>query len=151
MLFSGDTLFPGGPGNTSFEGGDFATIIRVDRRPSCSRCPADTHRAARPRRSTPRSAPSGRTCRSGSTGAGDRGASPAKADYAVRAMCELAARTGRGPVKGDVLAAAQHIPVKFLENILGELKRLGDRGQPAGRRGRLLAGQAGDRDHRWPT
>src|SRR4051794_28532212 len=28
ILFSGDTLFPGGPGNTSFEGGDFATIIR---------------------------------------------------------------------------------------------------------------------------
>jgi len=28
LLFSGDTLFPGGPGNTSFEGGDFATIIR---------------------------------------------------------------------------------------------------------------------------
>lgn len=28
LLFSGDTLFPGGPGNTTFEGGDFATIIR---------------------------------------------------------------------------------------------------------------------------
>ncbi len=27
LLFSGDTLFPGGPGNTSFEGGDFGTII----------------------------------------------------------------------------------------------------------------------------
>ena len=27
LLFSGDTLFPGGPGNTSFEGGDFDTII----------------------------------------------------------------------------------------------------------------------------
>jgi len=27
MLFTGDTLFPGGPGNTTFEGGDFATII----------------------------------------------------------------------------------------------------------------------------
>jgi glyoxylase-like metal-dependent hydrolase (beta-lactamase superfamily II) len=26
-VFSGDTLFPGGPGNTSFEGGDFPTII----------------------------------------------------------------------------------------------------------------------------
>ncbi len=32
LLFSGDTLFPGGPGNTSFEGGDFPTIIRsIDR------------------------------------------------------------------------------------------------------------------------
>src|SRR5213082_2704018 len=28
ILFSGDTLFPGGPGNTKFEGGDFPTIIR---------------------------------------------------------------------------------------------------------------------------
>ena len=28
VLFSGDTLFPGGPGNTSYEGGDFPTIIR---------------------------------------------------------------------------------------------------------------------------
>ncbi len=27
LLFSGDTLFPGGPGNTSFDGGNFATII----------------------------------------------------------------------------------------------------------------------------
>lgn len=33
ILFSGDTLFPGGPGNTSFEGGDFPTIIEsVERR-----------------------------------------------------------------------------------------------------------------------
>lgn len=33
LLFSGDTLFPGGPGNTKFEGGDFATIIEsIDRR-----------------------------------------------------------------------------------------------------------------------
>jgi len=29
VLFSGDTLFPGGPGNTSFPGGDFPTIIRA--------------------------------------------------------------------------------------------------------------------------
>jgi glyoxylase-like metal-dependent hydrolase (beta-lactamase superfamily II) len=28
LLLSGDTLFPGGPGNTTFEGGDFPTIIR---------------------------------------------------------------------------------------------------------------------------
>ncbi|HET9442495.1 MAG TPA: MBL fold metallo-hydrolase [Acidimicrobiales bacterium] len=33
VLFSGDTLFPGGPGNTSFEGGDFGTIITsIDRK-----------------------------------------------------------------------------------------------------------------------
>ena len=28
LLFTGDTLFPGGPGATSFEGGDFSTILR---------------------------------------------------------------------------------------------------------------------------
>jgi glyoxylase-like metal-dependent hydrolase (beta-lactamase superfamily II) len=28
VLFSGDTLFPGGPGATRFPGGDFSTIIR---------------------------------------------------------------------------------------------------------------------------
>jgi glyoxylase-like metal-dependent hydrolase (beta-lactamase superfamily II) len=28
VLFSGDTLFPGGPGATQYEGGDFPTIIR---------------------------------------------------------------------------------------------------------------------------
>ncbi len=33
LLFSGDTLFPGGPGNTTFEGGHFDTIIQsVDRK-----------------------------------------------------------------------------------------------------------------------
>ncbi len=41
VLFSGDTLFPGGPGNTTFEGGDFPTIIEsVDRR--LFTLPADT-------------------------------------------------------------------------------------------------------------
>jgi glyoxylase-like metal-dependent hydrolase (beta-lactamase superfamily II) len=33
LLFTGDTLFPGGPGNTSFENADFATIINsIERR-----------------------------------------------------------------------------------------------------------------------
>lgn len=33
ILFSGDTLFPGGPGATKFDGGDFATIISsIDRK-----------------------------------------------------------------------------------------------------------------------
>ena len=41
LLFSGDTLFPGGPGATKFEGGDFATIISsIDR--SLFTLPADT-------------------------------------------------------------------------------------------------------------
>jgi Rrf2 family protein len=48
----------------------------------------------------------------------------AKADYAVRAAVELAA-AGDGPVKAEQIAAAQRIPVNFLENILAELKRAG--------------------------
>jgi Rrf2 family protein len=47
----------------------------------------------------------------------------AKADYAVRASLELAA--AGGPVKGDALSAAQSIPLKFLENILIELRHAG--------------------------
>jgi glyoxylase-like metal-dependent hydrolase (beta-lactamase superfamily II) len=42
VLFSGDTLFPGGPGATKFPGGDFPTIIRsIDER-LFSALPADT-------------------------------------------------------------------------------------------------------------
>jgi Rrf2 family protein len=48
----------------------------------------------------------------------------AKADYAVRAAIELAA-AGGGPVKGERIAQAQDIPLKFLENILLDLKHAG--------------------------
>lgn len=48
----------------------------------------------------------------------------AKADYAVRAAVELAAAPD-GPVKGETIAAAQGISLKFLENILAELRRAG--------------------------
>jgi Rrf2 family protein len=48
----------------------------------------------------------------------------AKVDYAVRAAVELAA-AGDEPIKGDAIAEAQGIPLKFLENILGELKHSG--------------------------
>ena len=48
----------------------------------------------------------------------------AKADYAVRAAVELTA-SGDGPVKAETLAAAQAIPLNFLENILVDLRRAG--------------------------
>lgn len=48
----------------------------------------------------------------------------AKAEYAVRAVMELAAGGG-GPVKRDRIVAAQAIPPKFLENILSELRHAG--------------------------
>ncbi|HTS72280.1 MAG TPA: Rrf2 family transcriptional regulator [Gaiellaceae bacterium] len=49
----------------------------------------------------------------------------AKVDYAVRAGAELAAASGEGPVKGERIAQSQQIPLKFLENILLELKHAG--------------------------
>ena len=47
----------------------------------------------------------------------------ARVDYALRAMSELAAADA--PRTVDQLAASQHIPGKYLENILGELRRGG--------------------------
>jgi Rrf2 family protein len=51
----------------------------------------------------------------------------AKVDYAVRATILLAdaAAADRGPVKGEQIATAQDIPVKYLENILSELRQAG--------------------------
>ena len=46
----------------------------------------------------------------------------AKVDYALRAVTELAA-SPPGYVKAERLASAQQIPLKFLENILLELRR----------------------------
>jgi hypothetical protein len=54
----------------------------------------------------------------------------ARADYAVRAAPELAVRRHGGPVKAEVIAAAQGIPHQFLEGILGDLRRGGP--SPAG-------------------
>jgi Rrf2 family protein len=49
----------------------------------------------------------------------------AKVDYAVRALVELAAAAGTGPMKGEAIAAAQQMPLKFTENILSDLRRSG--------------------------
>jgi Rrf2 family protein len=49
----------------------------------------------------------------------------AKVDYAVRALAELAAAAGSGPMKGEAIAAAQDMPLKFTENILSQLRRAG--------------------------
>jgi Rrf2 family protein len=48
----------------------------------------------------------------------------AKADYAVRAATELASAK-EGPTKGDAIARAQDIPLRFLENILGDMRQAG--------------------------
>jgi Rrf2 family protein len=49
----------------------------------------------------------------------------AKADYAVRAIVELADSSQDSPRKVDEVAQAQNIPVSFLENILTQLRSSG--------------------------
>jgi Rrf2 family protein len=49
----------------------------------------------------------------------------AKADYAVRAVIELANSAADAPRKVDDVARAQGIPVSFLENILTQLRSTG--------------------------
>lgn len=68
----------------------------------------------------------------------------AKVDYAIRALVTLAA-SEEPTMKAEALARAQDIPLNFLENILGDLRRAGivatQRGQVGGYR---LARDAGD-------
>jgi Rrf2 family protein len=45
----------------------------------------------------------------------------AKVDYAVRALCTLA--DGQHPMTAAAVAACQHLPEKFLESILNDLRR----------------------------
>ena len=69
----------------------------------------------------------------------------AKADYAVRAVLVLAAHDQPGPLKGELIAQRQGLPLKFVENILGELKHAGivvsQRGPEGGYRLALPADQ----------
>lgn len=56
----------------------------------------------------------------------------AKVDYALRAVIELAAAETEAPMKGERIAQAQEIPLKFLENILGDLRHAGIVGSQRG-------------------
>ncbi|MFC0039007.1 RrF2 family transcriptional regulator [Actinomadura rayongensis] len=68
----------------------------------------------------------------------------ARVDYALRAAAELAV-AGDRPVTAVQLAEAQQIPPKFLENILGQLRRSGlVRSQRGPEGGYWLARPAGD-------
>ena len=71
----------------------------------------------------------------------------AKVDYAVRAAVELAVFAKdqpRVPVKGDRIAEAQGIPLKFLENILSELRRAGMVSSQRGAEGGYWLARAAD-------
>jgi Rrf2 family protein len=48
-----------------------------------------------------------------------------KKQYALRAIFELAKQKGDQPMKSSAIADAQSIPLRFLEVILGQLKRAG--------------------------
>ncbi len=48
-----------------------------------------------------------------------------KEQYALRAILELAKKSGKGPTKISDIAAAQAIPLRFLEVILSQLKASG--------------------------
>ncbi|MEV0573397.1 Rrf2 family transcriptional regulator [Streptomyces sp. NPDC050392] len=48
----------------------------------------------------------------------------AKADYATRALLELAREPGR-PLTCEAIASSQEIPFRFLKSVVGELRRAG--------------------------
>jgi Rrf2 family protein len=47
----------------------------------------------------------------------------ARADYAIRALLELAAAAGGAPIRAEAVARAQAMPTKYVENLLGDLRR----------------------------
>ncbi|HVB27910.1 MAG TPA: Rrf2 family transcriptional regulator [Mycobacteriales bacterium] len=69
----------------------------------------------------------------------------AKAEYATRAMAQLAAGMGGPPVRGELIAAAQGIPTRFLHGILGELRAGGLVRSHRGRSGGYLLARPADR------
>ena len=56
----------------------------------------------------------------------------AKVDYAVRALCTLAASDT--PLTSESLAQSQGLPAKFLESILNDMRRASQRGPDGGYR-----------------
>ncbi|MEU2660102.1 Rrf2 family transcriptional regulator [Streptomyces sp. NPDC007325] len=62
----------------------------------------------------------------------------ARADYAVRAALQLAAAEDGGPLKAEAIAEGQGISHKFLEGILGDM-----------RKGGLVESQRGGRGGYW--
>ncbi|MEU7022998.1 Rrf2 family transcriptional regulator [Streptomyces sp. NPDC046203] len=69
----------------------------------------------------------------------------AKADYAVRAALQLAAARDAGPLKAEAIAEHQGISHKFLEGILGDMRKGGlVLSQRGGNGGYWLARPAGE-------
>ncbi len=68
---------------------------------------------------------------------------PAKVDYGMRALLELAQTDG--PATGDALAKAQGLPAKFLAAILNDLRRAGLVQSQRGMEGGYRLGRPADR------
>ena len=68
----------------------------------------------------------------------------AKTDYALRAAIEIARAPDGGPVKAERIAEAQGIPLRFLENILGELRHGGVVESRRGAEGGYMLAQPAD-------
>jgi Rrf2 family protein len=68
---------------------------------------------------------------------------PAKVDYGMRALLELAAT--EGPATGELLARAQGLPPKFLAAILNDLRRAGLVSSQRGLDGGYRLGRPADR------
>ncbi len=64
--------------------------------------------------------------------------------YILRAIFELAKQQGEAPVKRSVIANAQAIPLRFLEVIMGQLKRAGLVGSKRGFSGGITLTQPPD-------
>lgn len=58
-----------------------------------------------------------------------------KAKYAIHALVKLARERERGPIRISEISKSEHIPQKFLESILLELKNAGVLGSKQGRSG----------------
>ena len=67
-----------------------------------------------------------------------------KCQYGLRALFELARRSGQGPVRISDLASSQAIPAKFLELILCQLKQGGFVDSHRGRRGGYVLVKSSD-------
>lgn len=68
-----------------------------------------------------------------------------KCQYAIRAVFELAKRNGQGPIKINEIAAAQAIPLRFLEVILNQLRSAGFVKSKRGAGGGYLLAREADR------
>jgi Rrf2 family protein len=67
----------------------------------------------------------------------------AKADYATRALLELASEPGR-PLSCEAIASAQEIPFRFLKSVVAELRKAGLVRSQRGCEGGYWLGRAAD-------